>query len=49
MFTGVKTNYKQIGVDATVKAKTCDPTLLESAKVSSIISWAQEKGKHTGW
>nr|XP_053626772.1 LOW QUALITY PROTEIN: alkaline phosphatase 4-like [Cherax quadricarinatus] len=45
--TGVKTNYKTIGVDGTAIYKNCS-SINESNKVSSILQWAQKAGKRTG-
>uniref|UniRef100_U5EGW1 Alkaline phosphatase n=1 Tax=Corethrella appendiculata TaxID=1370023 RepID=U5EGW1_9DIPT len=43
LFTGVKTIYRGIGVDATVTETNVNQTQL-----SSIIDWAQSVGKRTG-
>ncbi|CAL4059846.1 unnamed protein product, partial [Meganyctiphanes norvegica] len=45
--TGVKTNYKMIGVDARVQYNECK-TQVEGTNLYSIIKWAQDAGKKTG-
>nr|XP_045611120.1 alkaline phosphatase, tissue-nonspecific isozyme-like isoform X2 [Procambarus clarkii] len=45
--TGVKTNYKTIGVDATAIYQDCS-SITEDNKVYSIVKWAQDAGKRTG-
>lgn len=45
--TGVKANYKTLGVDGTVTYKDCT-TITDTNKVHSIVKWAQEAGKRTG-
>ncbi|XP_043279539.1 alkaline phosphatase, tissue-nonspecific isozyme-like [Venturia canescens] len=49
LFSGVKTNYKVAGVDANVQLNDCEASLVESHRVQSIIAWAQEAGKDTGF
>jgi len=49
MFCGVKTNYYTAGVDATTVFSTCDPEVYENSKVDSMLKWAQDAGKLTGW
>ena len=45
--TGVKTNYKVLGVDARVTWDDCK-TQVEGTNVYSIVKWAQDAGKKTG-
>ena len=45
--SGVKTNYRLLGVDARVTVGDCS-TVTEEAKVSSIASWALDEGKRAG-
>ncbi|KAK7065464.1 hypothetical protein SK128_010051 [Halocaridina rubra] len=45
--TGVKTNYKTVGVDGSVTHNDCQ-TMFEGNKVHSIVKWAQDAGKRTG-
>ncbi|XP_064108445.1 alkaline phosphatase-like [Macrobrachium nipponense] len=45
--TGVKTNYKTVGVDGSVEYNDCQ-TMFDSNKVYSIVKWAQDAGKMTG-
>lgn len=46
--TGVKTNFRGIGVTAKVKVTDCQGAKIEANRPSSIIQWAQEAGKATG-
>ncbi|KAF4529203.1 hypothetical protein B566_EDAN011449 [Ephemera danica] len=48
LFTGVKTNFLTVGVDATSRYNVCDATVLQRATASSMIAWAQQSGKDTG-
>lgn len=48
LFSGVKTNYKVIGVDNNVALDDCDSSLNPDFHTKSIIEWAQESGKDTG-
>ncbi|KAK4310261.1 hypothetical protein Pmani_018154 [Petrolisthes manimaculis] len=45
--TGVKTNYKTLGVDGSVRYQDCT-TINDKNKVYSIVKWAQDAGKRTG-
>lgn len=45
--TGVKTNYKTVGVDGSVTYNDCQ-TMFDANKVYSIVKWAQDAGKRTG-
>lgn len=45
--TGVKTNYRSIGVNADVGSTACNFT--NEHKVYSIAKWAQDAGKSTGF
>lgn len=49
LFCGVKANSKTCGVDATVKMDDCEASLKENAHLSSVIKWAQDVGKSTGF
>ncbi|XP_065208766.1 alkaline phosphatase-like isoform X2 [Planococcus citri] len=46
--TGVKTNFKGIGITAKVQQTDCKGAKLEANRPSSIVQWAQEAGKATG-
>ncbi|TRY79446.1 hypothetical protein TCAL_07551 [Tigriopus californicus] len=47
MFTGVKTNFKTLGFDNSIKSG--DPqSQVEARKVDSILTWAQQAGMKTG-
>ncbi|XP_017759952.1 PREDICTED: alkaline phosphatase-like [Eufriesea mexicana] len=49
MFSGVKTNYEVVGVDANVPLGNCTASLNTRHHVDSIVSWAQAAGKDTGF
>lgn len=49
LFCGVKANTKTCGVDLSVKLDDCEATLKLKARMPSIIQWAQEVGKSTGF
>ncbi|CAG5092236.1 Similar to ALPL: Alkaline phosphatase [Cotesia congregata] len=49
LFSGVKTNYKVVGVDNNVALDDCDGSLNPDFHTKSIIEWAQESGKDTGF
>ncbi|XP_033230380.1 alkaline phosphatase, tissue-nonspecific isozyme-like isoform X2 [Belonocnema kinseyi] len=49
IFGGVKTNFKVVGVDMNVPLADCEASLNTDFHVQSIISWAQEVGKSTGF
>ena len=48
MFTGVKTNYGVVGVDARVAKGKCEVVQVRQAALESIMSWAQKAGRLTG-
>ena len=48
LFTGVKTNYKVVGVDGRVARESKLAREDETSKLESIIHWAQQKGMSTG-
>lgn len=48
-FLGIKSNYETSGVDDSVKLGDCAASLDESNHVDSILKWAQESGKSTGF
>ncbi|XP_076249978.1 alkaline phosphatase, tissue-nonspecific isozyme-like isoform X1 [Rhynchophorus ferrugineus] len=49
LFTGVKANYKTSGVDNTVKVDDCEASLKKTAQLDSIMKWANDAGKSTGF
>lgn len=49
LFTGVKTNYEVAGLDANVKLADCAASLKEDNQLSSLLQWAQQAGKATGF
>ncbi|XP_018569569.1 alkaline phosphatase [Anoplophora glabripennis] len=49
LFCGVKANHKTAGVDATVEVDDCEASLVPEARLDSLITWAQQAGKSTGF
>ncbi|XP_031621128.1 alkaline phosphatase-like [Contarinia nasturtii] len=49
LFCGIKTNYETSGVDSSVKLGDCSASLNQSSHVDSILKWAQDAGKATGF
>ncbi|XP_069687805.1 alkaline phosphatase 4-like [Periplaneta americana] len=49
MFTGVKTNFQILGLDAKATYNKCDKSVNDRSKISSIMAWAQDAGKDTGF
>ncbi|XP_066997238.1 alkaline phosphatase, tissue-nonspecific isozyme [Anabrus simplex] len=49
LLCGVKTNYRVAGVDANVKRHDCEASLNPKFWTQSILQWAQEAGKDTGF
>ncbi|XP_059479347.1 alkaline phosphatase, tissue-nonspecific isozyme-like [Neocloeon triangulifer] len=49
LFSGVKSNYKTVGLDANVKLGDCESSLNKSYRADSILKWAQDAGKLTGF
>ncbi|CAL4228704.1 unnamed protein product [Meganyctiphanes norvegica] len=47
--TGVKANYYTLGVSANVEYEDCEASLNEENRVDSILKWAQDAGKETGF
>ena len=48
MFTGVKSNYAMLGFNSNAKYNECDVERNAKSQLSSIMTWAQMAGKHTG-
>jgi alkaline phosphatase len=48
MFTGVKSRYYMLGFDSNAKLDECDVERNAKSQLSSIMTWAQMAGKHTG-
>ncbi|XP_071535397.1 alkaline phosphatase-like [Panulirus ornatus] len=46
--SGVKANYKTLGVTGKVKYMDCAASLLPENRLDSILKWAQDAGKDTG-
>lgn len=48
LLCGVKTNQETVGVDATVKLRNCQSSLMPSARLSSLAALALKAEKNTG-
>ncbi|KAK5638400.1 hypothetical protein RI129_012695 [Pyrocoelia pectoralis] len=48
LFTGVKSRYKTLGVDANVYVGEFDKATYNKSRLDSFMVWAQEAGKATG-
>ncbi|KAL4227487.1 hypothetical protein ACF0H5_012931 [Mactra antiquata] len=48
MLTGVKTNYKILGMDGNAVVNNCSHSMKYSQKLQTILHWAQKLGKRTG-
>ena len=48
LFTGVKTTYKTLGFDSSVTYKS-PSSHMKAKEVTSLLQWAQEAGKRTGF
>ena len=48
MFSGVKTMYKTMGFDSSVVLDS-PKSQLEATQVTTLLEWAQEAGKRTGF
>ncbi|XP_064096244.1 alkaline phosphatase-like isoform X2 [Macrobrachium nipponense] len=46
---GVKANYYTVGVNGHVKFNDCEASLIEENRLTSILQWAQEAKKDTGF
>ncbi|XP_066946180.1 alkaline phosphatase, tissue-nonspecific isozyme-like [Macrobrachium rosenbergii] len=46
--SGVKGNFRTLGVNGRVKLNDCKASLKEKNRVKTILEWAQESGKETG-
>ncbi|XP_015595863.1 alkaline phosphatase [Cephus cinctus] len=49
LFSGVKTNYEVVGLDANIPLADCKSSLNSTYHTDTIISWAQDAGKATGF
>lgn len=47
LMCGVKTNFETVGLDARGRFENCFSSF--QSRVSSLIDWAQQSGKHTPW
>ena len=43
IMSGVKTNYKTIGLDPSAEVNDCEGS--ESKRINSMLDWAMESGK----
>lgn len=48
-FSGIKSNYETSGVDSSVLLDDCQASLNKSNHVDSILKWAQDANKATGF
>ena len=49
LFAGVKTTNNLLGLDARAKNSVCDSSTNKESSVSSIMTWAQDASKDTGF
>ncbi|KAL0121592.1 hypothetical protein PUN28_006844 [Cardiocondyla obscurior] len=49
IFSGVKTKYRLIGLDAKAEYSKCDKKINTLSKVSTVADWAQQSGMDTGF
>ncbi|XP_015126542.1 alkaline phosphatase 4 isoform X1 [Diachasma alloeum] len=49
IFSGVKSRYKVIGLDAKASYNSCDATVNEARKLTTLADWAQATGMDTGF
>ncbi|XP_036146810.1 alkaline phosphatase 4 isoform X2 [Monomorium pharaonis] len=49
IFSGVKTKYRLIGLDARAPYNKCDKELNRLSKLSTVADWAQQSGMDTGF
>ncbi|XP_058791388.1 alkaline phosphatase 4-like isoform X2 [Phymastichus coffea] len=49
IFTGVKAQYRMLGLDGKVKHNTCDKFLVDNSHLTSIASYMQESDMDTGF
>jgi alkaline phosphatase len=49
LFTDVKTNYLMLGLDARAKYNACNSSTNKESSISSIMTWAQDSSKDTGF
>ncbi|XP_077295947.1 alkaline phosphatase-like [Arctopsyche grandis] len=47
LLCGVKANYETLGLDGTARFENCSSSF--SSRVSSVLEWAQQAGKSTGF
>ncbi|KAJ8687410.1 hypothetical protein QAD02_023204 [Eretmocerus hayati] len=49
IFSGVKAQYRMLGLDGNAKYDTCNKSVNENSKLTTIASWAQQTGMDTGF
>ncbi|XP_024867989.1 alkaline phosphatase 4-like isoform X1 [Temnothorax curvispinosus] len=49
IFSGVKTKYRLIGLDARAENSKCDKKINALSKVTTVADWAQQSGMDTGF
>ncbi|XP_018374762.1 PREDICTED: alkaline phosphatase 4 [Trachymyrmex cornetzi] len=49
IFSGVKTKYRMVGLDARAQVNKCDEQLNELSKLTTVADWAQQSGMDTGF
>ncbi|KAL6259277.1 hypothetical protein P5V15_009195 [Pogonomyrmex californicus] len=49
IFSGVKTKYRLIGLDARAQYNKCDKEINELSKLTTVADWAQQSGMDTGY
>ena len=48
IFSGVKTKYRMVGLDARAQVSKCDEQINELSKLTTVADWAQQSGMDTG-
>lgn len=48
LFSGVKAQYKMMGLDYKAKYNTCDSEINKRSHLTTIANWAQDSGMDTG-
>ncbi|XP_034933858.1 alkaline phosphatase 4-like [Chelonus insularis] len=49
IFSGVKSRYKVIGLDSRAAFNSCDATMNEKGKLTTVVDWAQATDMDTGF
>ncbi|KAK2718964.1 alkaline phosphatase-like isoform X2 [Artemia franciscana] len=48
-FSGIKTNFYTLGMNSLAKFNTCNVEIGKKAHVKSVLQWAQDSGRDTGF